>query len=65
MATGLLIVSPIAGLTVVAGLLVRLIIIKTKGEEAMIPVTVMAAGCISGDALYGFFNSLVRVSLKK
>ncbi len=65
MATGLLIVSPIAGLTVVAGLLVRLIIIKTKGEEAMIPVTVMAAGCIAGDALYGFFNSLVRVSLKK
>lgn len=65
MATGLLIVSPVAGFTVIAGLLVRLLIIKLKGDEAMIPVTVMAAGCIAGDALYGFFNSLFRMGVKK
>lgn len=65
MATGLLIVSPAAGFTVIVGLLVRLLIIKKKGEEAMIPVTVMAAGCIAGDALYGFFNSLFRIGVKK
>lgn len=65
MSTGLLIVSPAAGLTVIAGLIVRLLVIKIKGEDAMIPVTVMAAGCIAGDALYGFFNSLLKVGLKK
>jgi uncharacterized oligopeptide transporter (OPT) family protein len=65
MATGLLIVSPAAGFTVLAGLLVRLLIIKIKGDDAMIPVTVMAAGCIAGDALYGFFSSLIKIEAKK
>ena len=65
MATGLLILSPAAGLTVLVGLIVRFLIERIKGEEAMIPVTVMAAGCIAGDALYGFFNSIIKVGAKK
>jgi len=65
MATGLLILSPAAGITVLVGLTVRFLIEKIKGEKAMIPVTVMAAGCIAGDALYGFFNSLIKVGVKK
>lgn len=65
MATGLLIFSPIAGITVLIGLLIRLLVVKLKGEEALGPATVMAAGCIAGDALFGFFNSLVKVGMKK
>ncbi len=65
MATGLLILSPIAGITVVVGLIIRLAILKLKGEEAMKATTVMAAGCIAGDALFGFFNSLIKVGMKK
>lgn len=58
MSTGLLIFSPAAGFTVIAGLVIRLFILKRKGEAAMIPVTILAAGCIAGDALYGFFTSV-------
>lgn len=65
MSTGLLILSPIAGITVLVGLIIRFLIIKIKGEDAMIPVTVIAAGCIAGDALYGFFNSLTKIGFKK
>lgn len=60
MATGLLIMNPAAGFTVLAGLAVRLIVVKIKGKEAMTPITIMAAGCIAGDALYGFFNSVTK-----
>ena len=60
MATGLLIMNPAAGFTVIAGLAVRLALVKWKGKEIMTPLTIMAAGCIAGDALYGFFNSVYR-----
>lgn len=60
MATGLLILNPVAGFTVLAGLVVRLAIVKFKGKEAMTPATIIAAGCIAGDALYGFFNSAFK-----
>lgn len=60
MATGLLILNPAAGFTVLVGLAIRLFVIKYKGEAAMTPVTIIAAGCIAGDALYGFFNSVFK-----
>jgi uncharacterized oligopeptide transporter (OPT) family protein len=60
MATGLLILNPAAGFTVLTGLAIRLIVVKVKGEEAMTSVTILAAGCIAGDALYGFFNSVFK-----
>lgn len=64
MATGLLIVSPAAGFTVLAGLAIRLAVVKYKGKEAMTPVTILAAGCIAGDALYGFVNSVYKARWK-
>lgn len=60
MATGLLIFHPMAGFTVLVGLALRLAILKFKGKEAMNPVVILAAGCIAGDALYGFFNSVMK-----
>lgn len=64
MATGLLIVSPAAGYTVITGLFIRLMIERIKGKEAMVPVVIWASGCIAGDALFGFFNSLFNSSIK-
>lgn len=60
MSTGLLILNPAAGFTVLAGLAVRLYIEKYKSKEAMTSATIIAAGCIAGDALYGFFSSAFK-----
>lgn len=60
-ATGLLIVNPIAGWAVLAGILIRIIVLKWKGKEAETPMTIMAAGFIAGDALYSFFTSIFKM----
>ncbi|WP_257349819.1 OPT/YSL family transporter [Pseudalkalibacillus decolorationis] len=60
--TGLLIFYPIAGWTVLAGILIRSIVLKVKGKEAEIPMSILAAGFIAGDALYNFFNSIIKAS---
>jgi len=57
-ATGLLVADPIAGLTVLVGVLVRSIIYKWKGKEAETNMFTVAAGFIAGDALYEFFSSV-------
>lgn len=57
-ATGLLIINPIAGWAVVAGILIRIIILKVKGPEAEGAMYTTAAGFIAGDAIYSFFTSL-------
>lgn len=57
-ATGLLIVNPIAGWAVLAGLLIRIVILKVKGPEAESTMFTTAAGFIAGDALYSFFSSI-------
>lgn len=59
-ATGLLLVNPIAGWTVLAGLLIRVIILKVKGEESQNAMYTAAAGFIAGDALYSFFTSMFK-----
>lgn len=59
-ATGLLLVNPIAGWTVLAGLLLRVIILKVKGEESQNAMYTTAAGFIAGDALYSFFTSIFK-----
>jgi uncharacterized oligopeptide transporter (OPT) family protein len=59
MATGLLILFPAAGFTVIVALLLRIAVEKYK-KEAMNPLIIVAAGCIAGDALYGFFNSVIK-----
>lgn len=53
-ATGLLISFPIAGWAVLAGIAIRLLILRFVGESATTPMTITAAGMIAGDALYGF-----------
>lgn len=59
-ATGLLLVNPIAGWTVLTGLAIRVTILKIKGDEAQNTMYTAAAGFIAGDALYSFFNSIFR-----
>jgi uncharacterized oligopeptide transporter (OPT) family protein len=53
-ATGLLITFPAAGWAVLAGILIRLVILRSYGEGAETPMTIAAAGIIAGDAIYGF-----------
>ncbi|KIL49404.1 OPT/YSL family transporter [Jeotgalibacillus soli] len=57
-ATGLLIINPIAGWAVMAGILIRITILKVKGPEAEGTMQTTAAGFIAGDALYSFFTSI-------
>jgi hypothetical protein len=46
-----------------AGLAIRVAILKWKGAEAQRPEGGVAAGFIGGDALYGFFDFGVPLSL--
>ena len=60
-ATGLLLVNPIAGWAVLAGILLRVIFTyMTKGKRES-EMTVFAAGVIAGDALYSFFSSILKI----
>lgn len=58
LATGLLIVNPLAGWAVLVGILIRVILLKTKGPEVENTMYTTAAGFIAGDALYSFFTSI-------
>jgi len=60
-ATGLLILTPYAGIAVLAGIIIRLLWVKKKGKEAETPMSILAAGFIAGDALYSFFNSVFKL----
>lgn len=64
-ATGLLILNPKAGWAVIAGILIRAIVLKVKGKEADTPMSILAAGFITGDALYSFFSSVLKLGVKK
>lgn len=57
-ATGLLIMNPIAGWAVLVGILIRVIVLKVRGPQAENTMYTMAAGFIAGDALYSFFTSI-------
>lgn len=64
-ATGLLLTNPKAGWAVLVGIAIRALVLKFKGEKAESALSVFAAGCITGDALYSFFNSMFKMSFKK
>nr|BBH88184.1 membrane protein [Thermosporothrix sp. COM3] len=64
LATGLLINNPLAGWAVIAGLVIRLIVLKIYGKKAEGPMSILAAGCIAGDALYSFFSSIWKMGTK-
>ena len=60
LATGLLIMNPLAGWAVLVGIAIRVVCLKLYGTKAESPLTIFGAGCIAGDALYGFFNSVLK-----
>jgi uncharacterized oligopeptide transporter (OPT) family protein len=60
LSTGLLIPNPLAGWAVLAGIAIRVIVLRLKGDAATGPMEVLAAGFIGGDALFGFFDSVLR-----
>lgn len=61
LATGLLLVNPIAGWAVLTGILIRFIIYKKNHNQDHQLMTIMAAGFIAGDALYSFFSSVFKI----
>jgi len=60
LATGLLIPNPMAGWAVLVGIAIRTLVLRVKGKEATGSMEVLAAGFIGGDALYGFFDSVIK-----
>lgn len=64
LATGLLIVSPKAGIIIFVGLAIRAIIVKRYGDAGMNKLYVLGAGAISGSALYSFFSSTLKLGSK-
>ncbi|MGX1786438.1 OPT/YSL family transporter [Bosea sp. NPDC055332] len=59
-ATGLLINFPMAGWAVLAGILCRLIWEKLRGSSGEGDMEVFAAGVIAGDAIFSFFDSVLK-----
>lgn len=64
-ATGLLVGSTITGITVIAALIIRVIVVKLKGEEGQSTLYILGAGSIAGSALYSFFTSTLQLGKKK
>jgi uncharacterized oligopeptide transporter (OPT) family protein len=60
LSTGLLIPNPLAGWAVLAGIAIRITVLRLKGDAASGSMEVLAAGFIGGDALFGFFDSVIR-----
>lgn len=59
-ATGLLISFPMAGWAVLAGIVCRLIWEKLRGDTGEGDMEVFAAGIIAGDAIFSFFDSVIK-----
>jgi uncharacterized oligopeptide transporter (OPT) family protein len=59
-ATGLLINFPIAGWSVLVGIVCRVIWEKLRGADGEGDMEVFAAGAIAGDAIYSFFDSVLK-----
>jgi len=64
LATGLLIPSPLGGWAVLTAIAIRLIARKLYGAASQSYLNIFGAGTIAGDALFGFFNAIVRVRLR-
>jgi uncharacterized oligopeptide transporter (OPT) family protein len=64
LATGLLIPNPLAGWAVLAGIAIRVVVLKFQGDGSSGNMEVLAAGFIGGDALFGFGDSVSRSMAK-
>jgi uncharacterized oligopeptide transporter (OPT) family protein len=62
LSTGLLIPNPLAGWAVLAGVAIRAIVFRLKGDASTSSIEVLAAGFIGGDALFGFFDSVIKTT---
>ena len=60
LSTGLLIPNPLAGWAVLAGIAIRVTVLGLKGDSTTGSMEVLAAGFIGGDALFGFFDSVIK-----
>jgi uncharacterized oligopeptide transporter (OPT) family protein len=58
-ATGLLLMAPLAGWAVLAGIVIRFLWTRWRGEAGRSEMEVVAAGVIAGDALFSFFSSVI------
>lgn len=60
LSTGLLIANTMAGWAVLVGIAMRVIALRVWGDRVRSRLEVFAAGVIAGDALFSFFNSMVK-----
>jgi uncharacterized oligopeptide transporter (OPT) family protein len=63
-ATGLLINFPIAGITVLVGLAIRVVVLKMYKEKGQNYLFILGAGFIAGAAVYSFFTSTMKLGKK-
>ena len=64
-ATGMLVGSTITGITVIVALIIRIVVVRLKGEEGQSTLYILGAGSIAGSALYSFFTSTLQLGKKK
>lgn len=64
-ATGLLILNPIAGFTVLIGIGIRLLVLRKMGDKGQDYLYVLGAGFIAGSALVSFFTSTLKLGKPK
>lgn len=64
-ATGLLIVNPIAGITCLVAVAIRLALFKIYGTKLQDPMYVAAAGFIAGSALSSFTTATMAAAVQK
>lgn len=64
LSTGLLIFNASAGWAVLVGIALRVLLQRVWGDKVRNGAEVFAAGCIAGDALFSFFNSMARAQAK-
>lgn len=62
LSTGMLIMLPLAGWAVLAGLAIRLWLQKQQPERHRAAMSAFAGGVIAGDTLYGFSHAMNRLS---
>lgn len=61
LSTGMLIAAPLAGWAVLAGLAIRFVITRLRGERHTAEMSAFAGGVIAGDALFSFGGSVTRL----
>ncbi|WP_232287854.1 OPT/YSL family transporter [Verminephrobacter eiseniae] len=64
LATGLLILNPMAGWAVAVGIALRVLLERLGGDKVRNGMEVFAGGVIAGDALFSFFNAVVKFGKK-